>query len=78
MIALWKLLKKWLKGPTLKDQLSMAEGPLGHVGLSGSFMTVIAEGNKSFVYLQWEMELLLIYHEKKNYILHFCNKEHET
>jgi len=30
----------------------MAEGPLGHVGLSGSFMTVIAEGNKSFVYLQ--------------------------
>jgi len=30
----------------------MAEGPLGHVVLSGNFMTIFTEDNQTFVYLQ--------------------------
>jgi len=56
------------KAPTLRDQWPMAKEPLDHV-LSGNFMTVITENNQILVYLQC---LFII--EKKNDILHFCNK----
>ena len=54
----WKSVQKV---PTLRDQWPMAKGPLDHVVLSGKFMTIITEDKQIFVYLQWEIKLLLIY-----------------
>ena len=57
------------KVPTLRDQWPMARRPLDHVGLSGNFMTIITEDKQIFVYIQWEMKLLLICHKKRNTII---------
>jgi len=41
-------------------------------------MAKITEDNQIFVYLQWEINVLLIYRKKDiNNSLPFCNKEHE-
>jgi len=58
----------WKSGPkvlTLRDQWPMAKGPLEHVVLSCNFMTIITDNKQIFVYLQWEMKRLLIYHDKE-------------
>jgi len=43
----------------------MAKGLLDQVVLLRNIMTIITEGNQIFIYLQWERNLLLIYHKKE-------------
>jgi len=43
----------------------MDKGPLDQAVLSRNIMEIITEDNQIFVYLQWETNLLLIYHKKE-------------